>query len=222
VAKLVVILFYVLIAVELVSIGSSYLQVQLLERAAIDGISDEEANANDVRQMIVGGVQLLLFVALGFSYLAWLRRSYRNQSALGAQGLKYSPNWATAYWFIPIVNLFRPYQVTKEIYQTSDPNAEGTTWSFLPVSALLGWWWAAWIIASAAGRAASRSTRGEPTIEQLVTASWIDIVSSITSVIAAVLALMVVRKITDRQTAKFDSQRMEMATMPNATQALAY
>ena len=213
IAKFIIVLFYVLIGLQLVSIGSTYMQVQLLQGAAVGDMTDEAADANDMRQLAIGVVILVAVITLAISYIIWLRRSYRNQTALGAQGLKYSPGWATAYWFIPILNLFRPYQVTKELYQTSDPASDGSNWSYLPTAPLLGWWWAAWVISGIADRVSSRMVGGEPTIEQLLRSSWADIVTSVLAIIAAVLALMVVRVITERQNDKFASQRLEGAAI---------
>ena len=47
-----------------------------------------------------------------FSY-----RSNANLRSLGVHNLEYTPGWCAGYWFIPIANLFRPYQATREVYE---------------------------------------------------------------------------------------------------------
>jgi hypothetical protein len=43
-----------------------------------------------------------------------------NKAAQGAKPMKYSPVWAIGCHFIPIVNLFAPYRVMKEIWSVSN------------------------------------------------------------------------------------------------------
>jgi hypothetical protein len=76
------------------------------------------------------------------AFLMWIHRSHRNLSAFGAQGLTFTPGWAVGWWFIPIFNLFRPFQIVREIWQASDPGMPaGAAWRRAPSSPLIGWWW---------------------------------------------------------------------------------
>ena len=65
----------------------------------------------------------VIFVVTVIAFLIWLHRSSTNLTAFGywkSQG--YSPAWAVGSFFLPIVNLFVPYQATKEIWQKSKPS----------------------------------------------------------------------------------------------------
>lgn len=78
-------------------------------------------------------------------FLIWMYRARRNLVPLRAGGLVYSPFWAVAGWFIPIMHLFRPFQVMREIWRASEPAGDPRQpmdWKTTPGSALLGWWWA--------------------------------------------------------------------------------
>lgn len=60
----------------------------------------------------------VIFVATAIVFLLWLHRSASNLTAFGywkSQG--YSPAWAVGSFFVPIVNLFVPYQATKYVWQ---------------------------------------------------------------------------------------------------------
>jgi hypothetical protein len=105
-----------IVALDIVAVISDYMQVQLVERA-ISGqaITMAEALANDSRQANIGTGQLVLFIITAILFLMWIYRAHRNPPSLGASGLKYSPGWAVGGFFIPIWNLFRPFQVTTEI-----------------------------------------------------------------------------------------------------------
>jgi hypothetical protein len=82
----------------------------------------------------------------------WIERIYRNLPLLGATRLAYSPGWAVAYNFIPVVHLFRPFQVVREAWRNSNPwramsAHERRSGSGL---ALVNGWWATSVLASLA------------------------------------------------------------------------
>jgi hypothetical protein len=68
--------------------------------------------------------------------LMWQHRAYSNLRPLG-QSASYTPGWAVGYWFIPIINLFRPYRVYRELLTPSGDSK--------PVTNLVGWWWLTFI-----------------------------------------------------------------------------
>ncbi|MCZ6545888.1 MAG: DUF4328 domain-containing protein [Chloroflexi bacterium] len=92
-------------AIAVVSIVSSFMQVELLSRS---GISEAEGQANDSREQIIGLLQLVLFVVTVVIFGRWIVRANKSVRALGADGFRITPGWAVGYFFIPIYNLWRP------------------------------------------------------------------------------------------------------------------
>jgi hypothetical protein len=96
----------------------------------------------------------ILGPALGIAcvvvFLVWVYRVCSNLSALGAPRPSITPGWAVGYFFIPILNLYKPYLALRDAWQASDPGGDleqtQTERSTTPV----GWWWAAWLIWNAA------------------------------------------------------------------------
>ncbi|MGD0190851.1 MAG: DUF4328 domain-containing protein [Rhizomicrobium sp.] len=90
----------------------------------------------------------VLFVGLllnAIIYFVWLYRAGGNVRALGAQGLEASPGWSVGWYFIPFANLFMPPRNMGELWRASRaPSA----WREQTGSALIGWWWACWLIAN--------------------------------------------------------------------------
>ncbi len=127
--------------VDLVAVASGLAEYALLGRALSGAVLTEaEALANDARQALIGMVQLLLYIVTVVLYCLWLYRVYQNLPALGARNLRFSPGWAVGYFFIPILNLFRPYQAVKETWKASDPAVlDAAAWKQTPGSALLRW-----------------------------------------------------------------------------------
>jgi hypothetical protein len=153
-------------------------------------------------------LQLVVFCATALAFSLWLHRAYRNLPALGADRLDTTPGWAVAYFFIPFVNLYKPFQAVREIWRESAPGAEaresfGGVSARVGASALLGWWWGCWIAANVAGRASERAADMAGSIEGTLLASWVSIVADALFVFAAVLAILIVKRIDEMQEAKF-------------------
>lgn len=82
-------------------------------------------------------------------FLFWVFRTRKNLPILNGINLKFSPAWSILVFFIPILNLFRPYQVIAETWEVSDP---ATTNSIVDESPnpgapkLVFAWWAFWLL----------------------------------------------------------------------------
>lgn len=180
-ARLVVILLVAGIVAEIVNF-----YFILLSSKIIAGQTIPEAE-----YQVFGIFYLLVFLTTAVLFLMWIYYTHRNLPALGARKLKYSPGWAVAYFFIPILNLFRPYQVVKEIWKASDPNvnvADGSSWQNASTSLVIGWWWAIWLI--------SEFTWGTDH-------EWVLMVDAILYLVDAILLILIVKEIDVRQEAKY-------------------
>ena len=190
---------------DVVGAASTYSEIQLLNRGLEEGIDEQAAESNDMRQMVVGVLQTTAFLFAAVAFLMWIHRAHSNLPALGARRLQYSPGWTVGYFFIPILNLFRPYQATKEIWKGSDPEAafsERAGLSQIGTPATLPMWWAFWIAANLAGRASARMSLRAETLDEMVTSSWVTLVADVISAVAAVLAISVVLGIDRNQEQK--------------------
>ena len=180
-ARLVVILLVAGIVAEIVNFYWIMLSSKII---AGQTITEAEYQVFEIFYLLVSLITAVLF-------LMWIYYTHRNLPALGARELKYSPGWAVAYFFIPILNLFRPYQVVKEIWKASDPNvnvADGSSWQNASTSPVIGWWWAIWLI--------SELVMWETDHE------WVLMVDAILYVVDAILLILIVKEIDVRQEAK--------------------
>jgi len=82
---------------------------------------------------------LLIFVVAA----TWIYRAAGNLRALDVQGLKVSPGWAVGWYFVPIANLWKPYEAMKEIWQASTRPQQ---WQGAAVSPVLPLWWTLWLL----------------------------------------------------------------------------
>lgn len=175
-----------------------------------DGSAPYEFGGSATELFYVGValLQLVVFIATVVAFLLWMHRAYRNLPALGATGLDTTPGWAVCYFFIPFANLIKPFQVVREIWHESIPGGEaqgdfGGVSTRAGTPALVGWWWAFWIVANIVGRVSDRATEMTGTIDGMLLASRLVIASNALFIVAALLAILVVKRIDEMQEAKF-------------------
>lgn len=81
----------------------------------------------------------LLYLAGSILFFVFLYRAHSNARALGATQLKYSATWTIASFFIPLVNLYIPYEAVRDIYRFSViDNDERPPPRSTPI---VSWWW---------------------------------------------------------------------------------
>ena len=96
--------------------------------------------------------EFVLTLVAGFLSLKWCYRVQMNAHTLSS-GLSNTPPWAVGWFFVPIALLFKPFQAVKEAWQSAlAPEA----WRSGRPPAVLGWWWALWIISGIVGNLAFR------------------------------------------------------------------
>lgn len=211
-AQWVMVLLMFVILIDALAVIFDFSQIQLLSRVQAGiPVSEAEAVANDSRQATMGFIYFAAFIVTAIAFCLWIHRSHRNLPALGVRDLKYSPAWAVGGFFVPILSLYRPYQVTKEIWKASDPEV-GPDWQDAPTSPLITWWWVTFIVSSFVGYFLLRMTLSAETISDFMSLTVMTLVIDIVDIPVAVLAVMLVRTIDQRQTMK--NQQILYASNP--------
>jgi len=162
--------------------------------------------AIDVRTNALAALSGLLSLTAIVLFCLFMPRANRNARWFRAP-LSNSPGWSAGWFFIPIAQWWKPYAAMKEIWQGSDPDPSVAA-SQAPGSALISWWWVMYVVRTIGGMA-SNQLRHVKTATDLIDASWVQIVFRPPSILAALLAGMVVRALARRQD---ERQRRELAT----------
>ena len=122
------------------------IQIYVLDSAKF-GAGIPLAVATDERQRLLALIQLSVALPGLILFLMWVYRVNRNARALGAVGMQYTPASSVGWFFVPVIGLFLPYFVIKEIWQASSP-VPARQWRRAPVSPILGSWWLVGIVGS--------------------------------------------------------------------------
>lgn len=146
--------------------------------------------------------RLLVYLGTTVLFLLWLSRSHSNLRALRATRVEHSAGWAIGWWFVPIANLFKPFQVVREVWRESDPEFDelGGVAPMNDGSAPLSMslWWLFWLLSNFATNAAWRLTEAKfADLDQILGVMFL--IAGTLSLAAAILAIVVVREISQRQ-----------------------
>ena len=146
---------------------------------------------------------LVVFLVTVVTFIVWLYRVYSNLKPLGAYELRFGKGWAIGGWFVPILNWWRPKQIVNDAWRASDPDLGFWThrreWEDAPVPPLFLLWWLLLLAGSILDRISSRMYASASTLDAERSATIVSMCASALSIAAAILAVMVVRRVTDRQ-----------------------
>jgi hypothetical protein len=196
-------LLYTCVALSAVGIVSDVWQLELLASAPF---TSEEAEANDLRQKIIGIIMMVSAIGAMVVVSIWTYRASSNAHKLGAQGLRYSPRWAVGGYFIPLANLWMPYQAMKEISQASrDPSA----WQSKGWPRSLPLWWLSWLATGFSTNLYVRKSLSAKTIDALVDATWVGMLSACMGILAAIFLASLVWEISTMQVARANEEQRE-------------
>lgn len=145
--------------------------------------------------LVVGLMQLGGLVASVVLVAMWTYRAMKNLHIVRAPGVSMTPGWAVGWYFIPIANLWKPFEGMLQIWRESHRLAGRPE----KVAAYVGWWWACWVGGGILSQISLRLTgfiEPEPTYEAgLVVA----VVAGIVSVACGYLLLRMASQITSVQ-----------------------
>lgn len=150
---------------------------------------NEELFTSDIVTMFIGLAQLVLGITLGITFLSWIYRINKNLNALSWDDMRFTPGWSIGWYFIPIANLFKPYQVMKEIWEVAHRGESSG-------QPLLGWWWGLWIISNIAGNAAMRlALNDSPEIIESMLPTIMYLISDGLDIPLSIVSLLMVTRI---------------------------
>ena len=204
--QLLLCLLVILLVLDIAAVFSGLAQADLINRA-IGGeiITESEAMANDNRQAAIGFGQTALYIGCFIALLIWIYRANKNLRSLRAAGLSFTPGWAVGWFFVPFMNLFRPYQVVSEIWKASGPKvnmADDTSWKAVTTSPIVGCWWALFLTSNFIANIALRTVFSGIELSDLLDSTYAYMVSDGIAVIYLLTAIFMVRRISQFQEAK--------------------
>lgn len=101
------------------------------------------ADAAGTLATVLNALDLLLYLVTAVFFGIWIVRSHRAARSLGITDLSTTPGWALGFFFVPLLNLWRPYQAMESLWRESHTLADGAgagegRWVVV--------WWILWLL----------------------------------------------------------------------------
>ncbi len=142
--------------------------------------------AGEAGLQAVTAARLLALVA----FVVWLYLAHDNFGRRN-NPLEWRKAWVIAGWFVPLANLFVPGQVVKEVYTRSYPEK---AWS--SVQLVSAWWTALLVTFISYTETTEYATATGTTVTTVYTPAFLAIITGGAGILAAVLGIVIVRRIT--------------------------
>jgi len=194
-------------AVLWVTVGFDIAEVRLFGR---QGQGVASANDRAAHAVVRDGIFLAQAAALtltSIAFMTWLYRCRVNLRAFGTRRLRYSRNWAIFGFLIPVLNLIRPYQVAREVWQASDPSTDDPfEWKLVKPPFLFHAWWGSFILFVVFKLLAiwmASSSAYDP--HRLQVAQGVELLADFMAAVSVTFVYFVVERITDAQDLKWQN-----------------
>jgi hypothetical protein len=150
--------------------------------------------------MAVGLTYLAYFAAMVLSLVMvsrWIYRAHANLRDMGIEGLEFTPGWAVGCYFVPFVNLIKPFQAMRELWTTchgEDDRFGGEAPYEVKV------WWGAWIVGNILSSVSLRiAALGQGDSGSTAFSNVLDLGSTALLIAAALLLMKLIKDITAAQ-----------------------
>ena len=188
------------ILISLIAAISSMFEVKLINDMITGNIDfstiENQATANDTRQQLIGILQIALFIITGISFLKFIYFSNSNSRSFGAKGMQFTPGWSIGYYFIPYLNLYKPYRAMKEIWKTSK---NPKNWEMVKTPPLFPQWWTLWLISAFLGNMSFRLSMKAEELNELFVSSTLTLASDLVKIPLSLIAIKMVSQIFEMQ-----------------------
>ncbi len=146
-----------------------------------------------------GIASLIAFIASAVLILKWIYRANSNLRQLGAENLSYTPAWSIAYYFIPVFNLWKPYQAMKEIWLASNNPGQ---WSTGKAGVVLPAWWALWLASNILNQSIFRLSADARELPELMNLNMLSQISNLLDIALAIVTLALISGICQMQSSR--------------------
>lgn len=145
---------------------------------------------------VVWQISVPIYIVVFITFLTWVYRANLNCHGFGAQGMQFSPGWSVVWYFVPILNCYKPYQAMVEIWKVStDPER----WRDVPDTPFIGWWWSSWVLSAALGWGIQLTAPSIKTLDEFKQIMVAYIIFDIVDILFCIFTVMLVSAVWQKQ-----------------------
>lgn len=207
-SKFLIIAIVVVTILFIGSIISSALQYDLLTGAK-NGISitDEAAENNDMRVFIIAVITFVSYIVSSILFLIWFYRAYDNLRKR-IENVEYSSGWSIGAWFVPIISLFRPFNIMTELNRKTDLIIKNRKIEIKKNrKSLIGWWWGLFIIDVYASNASLKIGLNADNIDFYIYSTIGEMFISGMNIVLAIVTIKMIKNFAEKERLLFESEK---------------
>ncbi|WP_374776963.1 DUF4328 domain-containing protein [Streptomyces sp. NBC_01310] len=197
------VLFPLVIGLAAYAVYADWNMRTLMERLLADSaaVSDAELDRGQRLTGLVGTIQGNALIVTGIVFIVWFHRVRTNAEVFAPGTDKLSLGWAIGAWFIPLANLWLPYRIAVTTWGSSTPlGADGGHRRF-PLT-LVNLWWGVFVLSRLLGWYGGMSYSRAQSPDAVRDAATTMLVGDVLDIVAAILAVLFVRRLTAMQHAR--------------------
>ncbi|MEU6980055.1 DUF4328 domain-containing protein [Streptomyces sp. NPDC046371] len=161
---------------------------------------DPEGYEGSLGTVVAWSAQGLLLLATAVLFIVWMFRVRGNAEVWAPDLQSRAKGWMIAGWVVPIVSLWFPRGLIADIWRASRPEPYGPDRRGEFV--LINFWWLFFLVSRITTEVGSRSFEDARTVDTLVAATQWILVGDALDLVAAALAILLVRRLTSMQHVK--------------------
>jgi hypothetical protein len=175
-----------------------------------DSVDMNMINASDTLIIGINVAHIIIIILSIVFFIMWFRRAYYNLHMLPWHNARYTEGWAAGSWFVPVINLWWPYQIMVDIWRGTQ-NALKERLGEPQSAAIVGWWWALHLITSFYGNISARIYwNADKDIDSLLSSTKVDFIGEILSISAIIITIILIQR-----TNNFEKELIVHAETPN-------
>lgn len=158
---------------------------------------DPEGYAGSLGTVVAWSAQGLLLLATAVLFIVWMFRVRGNADVWAPDLQRRAKGWMIAGWLVPIVAFWFPRGQIVDIWRASRPEPYGPDRG--GEFTLINFWWLFFLVSRITTEVGSRIFEDARTVDTLVAATqWIRVGDAL-DLVAATLAILLVRRLTSMQ-----------------------
>ena len=212
-AKIAAILILVMLGIDIMKIVFDLLQLDLiLDIKNNIPVSQQRVMYNTIREFLWAFLFIATYIFSIITFIQWFRRAYFNLH-LRISKCKYSEGWAAGSWFVPIISLFQPYEIMRELWKNTTTLIKGYSSEDSERSgAIVGWWWVLFISDNLLSNITSRLEPFYNSVDNLIFATIASLAICVIHIILAIVTYTMIKRYSAMEHELFELEKRSLIT----------
>lgn len=159
---------------------------------------------------VVSIVWNAVYLAAGVVFMVWLWRARINSEVFSRSPHARGRFWVVGGWIVPVVSLWFPFQVVRDVWKASHPDA-GPAGNSAPIATAVGMWWAMFLVTGVVNGVLFALSFGDATVDLLAKMATVETVATALTIVEATLLTLLIAQISRWQETRMSEPRSAVA-----------